>query len=68
MRRLSANKVLQLSIIAALLCLVIGVWVFVATRSWWTVLPLALAFWFALDAGRARGWQDPENPDSPRSG
>lgn len=64
MKRLSAFKVLRLSLIACLACLLIAGWVFAQTRSPWALLPLALSVWFAVDALRARGWLRGDPPKS----
>lgn len=58
MRRLPARNVLVFSLMAALACLVLTVWLGVNHTSW-ALLPAALTIWFVIDSWRAWNWSRP---------
>ena len=60
MRRLPARHVFVFSLMAALACLVLAVWLGM-NRTPWALLPAALTVWFVLDSWRAWGWSRPTN-------
>jgi hypothetical protein len=55
MRRLPARNVFVFSLMAALACLVLTVWLGV-NKTPWALLPGALTLWFAIDSYRAWSW------------
>ena len=55
MRRLPARHVFVFSLMAALACLVLAVWLGM-NRTPWALLPAALTLWFMLDSWRAWNW------------
>ena len=55
MRRMPAQTALIFSVIAALACVILAVWLMV-NHTFWALLPTALAVWFAVDSWRAWGW------------
>ena len=55
MRRLPARNVLVFSLLAALACLVLAVWLGM-NQTMWALLPAALTVWFAIDSWRAWTW------------
>ncbi len=55
MRRLPARNVLVFSLLAAVACLVLAVWLGF-NRTPWALLPAALTVWFAIDSWRAWTW------------
>lgn len=55
MRRLPARNVFVFSLMAALACLVLTVWLGV-NQTPWALLPGALTLWFAIDSYRAWTW------------
>lgn len=56
MRRLKAGQVLILSVIFAVVCLAVTVWLLVESNFLFALLPAALAVWFGVDAYRAWRW------------
>ena len=58
MRRLPARHVFVFSLMAALACLVLAVWLGM-NRTPWALLPAALTLWFMLDSWRAWNWSRP---------
>ena len=55
MRRLPARNVLVFSLLAALACLVLTVWLGM-NHTVWALLPAALTVWFGIDSWRAWTW------------
>ena len=55
MRRMPARTALIFSIVAALLCAALAVWLGLH-HTLWALLPAGLAVWFAVDSWRAWGW------------
>ncbi|ULH14777.1 hypothetical protein MF271_12350 [Deinococcus sp. KNUC1210] len=55
MRRMPAQTAMIFSLIAALACVVLAVWLGL-NHTFWALLPAALAVWFAVDTWRAWGW------------
>ena len=55
MRRLPARHVFVFSLMAALACLVLAVWLGM-NHTPWALLPAALTLWFVLDSWRAWNW------------
>ena len=58
MRRLPARHVFVFSLMAALACLVLTVWLGM-NRTSWALLPAALTLWFVVDSWRAWNWSRP---------
>ncbi|WP_310583258.1 hypothetical protein [Deinococcus sp.] len=58
MRRLPARHVFVFSLMAALACLVLTVWLGM-NRTPWALLPAALTLWFVVDSWRAWNWSRP---------
>lgn len=48
------------SVMAALACLILTVWL-TAQHTWWALLPALLSVWFGVDSWRAWGWSQPED-------
>jgi Flp pilus assembly protein TadB len=55
MRRLPAKNVFVFSLLAAVACLILAVWLSM-NQTLWALLPAALTVWFAVDSWRAWSW------------
>ncbi|MFC4454365.1 hypothetical protein [Deinococcus sonorensis] len=60
MRRMNARTAMVASVMAALACLILTVWL-TAQHTWWALLPALLSVWFGVDSWRAWGWSQPED-------
>ncbi len=55
MRRLPARNVFVFSLLAAVACLILAVWLGM-NQTLWALLPAALSVWFSVDSWRAWSW------------
>ena len=60
MRRLPARNVFIFSLLAAVACLILAVWLGM-NQTLWALLPAALTGWFSVDSWRAWAWSKSDN-------